>query len=146
MGLLYFGKTEMSRKIFGKGKSLTSVLPYRIMDRKGAVMMSNSKNRETMARNIRRQMDAAGVKPKDVCDALQIPMPTFSDWIHGKTYPRIDKIERMAEYFGVSKSALVEEASSAPSPEEIQEIEFTLEVKDGYTTADESKLTIQYGK
>ena len=38
------------------------------------------------------------------------------------------------------------EQNQITSPEEIQEIEFTLEVKDGYTTADESKLTIQYGK
>lgn len=71
--------------------------------------MSDLNNRKIMAKNIRRHMDAAGVKPKDVCDALKIPMPTFSDWINGKTYPRIDKIERMAAYFGVSKSALVEE-------------------------------------
>ena len=38
------------------------------------------------------------------------------------------------------------EKNQITSPEEIQEIEFTLEVKDGYTTVDESKLTIQYGK
>lgn len=71
--------------------------------------MSDLDNRTIMAKNIRRHMEAAGVKPKDVCDALKIPMPTFSDWINAKTYPRIDKIERMAAYFGVSKSALVEE-------------------------------------
>ena len=38
------------------------------------------------------------------------------------------------------------EQNQITSPEEIQEIEFTLEVKDGYTTVDESELTIQYGK
>ncbi len=38
------------------------------------------------------------------------------------------------------------EQNQITSPEEIQEIEFTLEVKDGYTTVDEAKLTIQYGK
>ena len=38
------------------------------------------------------------------------------------------------------------EKNQITSPEEIQEIEFTLEVQDGYTTADESNLTIQYGK
>lgn len=35
-------------------------------------------------------------------------MPTFSDWVNAKTYPRIDKIEMMANYFGISKSDLVE--------------------------------------
>ena len=38
------------------------------------------------------------------------------------------------------------EKNQITSPEEIQEIEFTLEVKDGYTTVDESELMIQYGK
>jgi len=38
-------------------------------------------------------------------------MPTFSDWVNAKTYPRIDKIELMANYFGISKADLVEERS-----------------------------------
>ncbi len=38
-------------------------------------------------------------------------MPTFSDWVNAKTYPRIDKIELMANYFGISKSDLVEDRS-----------------------------------
>ena len=42
-------------------------------------------------------------------------MPTFSDWINAKTYPRIDKIELLANYFGVLKSDLVEDKSSLPS-------------------------------
>mgnify|MGYP000250745067 len=39
-------------------------------------------------------------------------MPTFSDWVNAKTYPRIDKIELMANYFGVTKADLVEDHSS----------------------------------
>lgn len=87
---------------------LTSVIPCCIMAAKGLLEMSDMDNRKIMAENIRRHMEQKGVKAKDVCDALGIPMPTFSDWINGKTYPRIDKIEKMAAYFGVSKSALVE--------------------------------------
>ena len=34
---------------------------------------------------------------------------TFTDWVKGNAYPRIDKIELMADYFGISKSDLVEE-------------------------------------
>ena len=68
-----------------------------------------------MAKNIRYYMDIASVKPKDVCDALKIPMPTFSDWINAKTYPRIDKIEMLSNYFGVSKADLVEEHEEVSS-------------------------------
>lgn len=44
-----------------------------------------------------------------VCDALELNYFTFSDWINAKKYPRIDKIERLATYFGISKSDLIEE-------------------------------------
>lgn len=65
-------------------------------------------NKEVMAANIRRNMEEKGVNSTEVCRALGIKQNTFSDWINAKTYPRIDKIELMAAYFGVSKSDLVE--------------------------------------
>lgn len=66
-------------------------------------------NREVMASNIRYYMDLNHVNATDVCKALGFKQNTFSDWINAKTYPRIDRIEKLAAYFGVSKSALVEE-------------------------------------
>ncbi len=42
-------------------------------------------------------------------------MSTFSDWVHARTYPRIDKIEAMSNYFGVSKADLVEEQQPTDS-------------------------------
>ena len=77
--------------------------------------MSTLGNKEVMAQNIRNLMNQNGVKPKDVCDTLKIPMPTLSDWINAKTYPRIDKIELLANYFGVNKSDLVEEQNVSGS-------------------------------
>lgn len=79
--------------------------------------MSSLGNKKVMAQNIHYYMDLSGVRPKDVCDTLKIPMPTFSDWINAKTYPRIDKIEMLANYFGISKSDLVEERSTSQSIE-----------------------------
>lgn len=66
-------------------------------------------NKETMARNIKRLMEQNHVNATDVCTALGFKAPTFSDWVNAKTYPRIDKIEAMSNYFGVSKADLVEE-------------------------------------
>lgn len=68
-------------------------------------------NKEIMARNIKRLMQENGVNSTDVCNALGFKAPTFSDWVNGKTYPRIDKIEMMANYFGVMKSDLIEDQS-----------------------------------
>lgn len=68
-------------------------------------------NKEIMAKNIARLMKQKNVNATTICQALDIRPNTFSDWVHAKSYPRIDKIELMANYFGVSKSALVEEVT-----------------------------------
>ncbi len=73
--------------------------------------MGSLGNKEIMAKNIKYYMDKKHIRPTDICGTLKIPMPTFSDWINAKTYPRIDKIELMANYFGIEKSDLVEEKS-----------------------------------
>lgn len=73
--------------------------------------MSSLGNKEIMAKNIRYYMSLYNVNQTEICNTLGIKMPTFSDWVNAKTYPRIDKIELMANYFGISKSDLVEERS-----------------------------------
>ena len=81
------------------------------------ICMSGLGNKEIMASNIKYYMKLNDVKPIDVCRALHFAPATFSDWINGKTYPRIDKIEMMSNYFGINKSDLVEERIAAPVPD-----------------------------
>lgn len=69
-------------------------------------------NKEIMAQNIKKYMKRKGVTSADVCRALGFKTNTFSNWITAKIYPRIDKIEMLAMYFGVSKSALVENSEN----------------------------------
>lgn len=71
--------------------------------------MSNLGNKQIMAKNIRYYMNKHSVSQTEICNTLGFKMPTFSDWVNAKTYPRIDKIELMANYFGISKADLVEE-------------------------------------
>lgn len=77
--------------------------------------MSNLGNKQIMAKNIRYYMDKHSITQTEICNTLGIKMPTFSDWVNAKTYPRIDKIELMANYFGISKSDLVEERNNFES-------------------------------
>lgn len=71
--------------------------------------MSSLGNKEIMANNIRFYLRQNGISQTDICQTLGFSMSTFSDWVHARTYPRIDKIELMANYFGIEKSDLVEE-------------------------------------
>lgn len=72
------------------------------------MMANNLGNKETMAENIKYYMDLHGVDRNTICNALNIKYSTFSEWVNARAYPRIDKIELMAHYFGISKADLVE--------------------------------------
>lgn len=77
--------------------------------------MSDLGNKQIMADNIRYYLRLNGISQTEICSTLGLKMPTFSDWVNAKTYPRIDKIEMMANYFGISKADLVEKR---PDPTE----------------------------
>ena len=68
-------------------------------------------NKETMARNIKKYLVVTRKDQAEVCKDLSFPETTFSGWVNAKNYPRIDKIEMMANYFGVEKSDLIEDAT-----------------------------------
>lgn len=72
------------------------------------ILGNNLNNKKIMANNIKYYLKLYNKTPSDICKLLGFPFATFSDWINAKSYPRIDKIELMANYFGISKSDLVE--------------------------------------
>lgn len=71
--------------------------------------MSSLGNKEVMAKNIRYYMERKGLNAKDFSIELDFKYSTVLDWLNAKTYPRIDKIEMMANYFNIEKSDLVED-------------------------------------
>lgn len=75
--------------------------------------MSSLGNKEIMANNIRFYLSQNGISQTEICQTLGFSMSTFSDWVHARTYPRIDKIELMSNYFGIEKSDLVEERTKS---------------------------------
>lgn len=66
-------------------------------------------NKEIMSKNIKYYLDQTNLNVKDFAKQLGFKYTTVLDWVNGKTYPRIDKIEKMASYFGIQKADLVEE-------------------------------------
>lgn len=79
-------------------------------------MTNNLGNKEVMAENIKYYMDLHDVDRKTICTALNIKYSTFSEWVNARAYPRIDKIELMAHYFGISKADLVEPRNERQLP------------------------------
>ncbi len=71
--------------------------------------MSNIGNKETMSKNLQYYVERSGKTQKEICEILNFNTATFNDWIKGRKYPRIDKIEMLANYFKILKSDLIEE-------------------------------------
>ena len=66
-------------------------------------------NKNIFATNLKRHMALREKSRKDISEALGISYYTVTDWVKGKKYPRMDKVEMLADYFGILKSDLIEE-------------------------------------
>ena len=75
-------------------------------------------NKNVFASNLKRYMEVKGKSRNDISEALGISYFTVSDWVNGKKYPRMDKVEMLANYFGIQKSDLIEIKVENNSPEE----------------------------
>jgi transcriptional regulator with XRE-family HTH domain len=64
-------------------------------------------------------MEENGKSRKEVCEALGVSYYTFSDWVNGKKYPRMDKVEKLANYFNILKSDLIEDKQKQPTQGEL---------------------------
>ncbi|MCM1357901.1 MAG: helix-turn-helix domain-containing protein [Prevotella sp.] len=65
-------------------------------------------NKLIFANNLTYYMKINNIDRYKLCDDLNFNYSTVSEWLNGKKYPRIDKIEMIANYFHIKKSNLIE--------------------------------------
>lgn len=82
--------------------------------------MSGLGNKNIMAENLKYYMTLYNKDRNQVCKDLNIKYSTFSEWINANKYPRIDKIELLADYFGIQKSDLIEKRVSKFKPKGVK--------------------------
>ena len=73
--------------------------------------MSDLGNKEIFSKNLQYYMNINNKDRNEVARDLEIPYSTLADWYNGNKYPRIDKIQLLADYFDIKKSDLVEKRS-----------------------------------
>ena len=71
--------------------------------------MSKEWSKRVFAQNLQRYISEAGKTQKEIADIIGVSAPTFNEWVSGKKFPRIDKIKKLDDYFGILKSDLIEE-------------------------------------
>lgn len=70
--------------------------------------MSDLGNKEVFAKNLKYYMDLYNKSRNDIAKITNVPYSTVSSWCNALFYPRIDKIEMLANYFNILKSDLVD--------------------------------------
>lgn len=84
--------------------------------------MSDIGNKEIFARNLTYYVERSGKQQKELAELVGVSTSTFSAWMTANRYPRIGKIEKLADYFGILKSDLIEDKSKAEKEKSPQEI------------------------
>lgn len=79
--------------------------------------MSAEELRKVFSENLNRLIEKSGHNKIDLANYMGVATSTVSDWCSGKKYPRMDKIEKMAGWFGVLKSDLTEEKDTTAEKE-----------------------------
>lgn len=77
--------------------------------------MSDLGNKKIMSANLKYYMKLKNKTRKDICADLGFVYSTLNEWVNGTAYPRIDKIEKLANYFEIKKSDLIEDKNSDKS-------------------------------
>ena len=95
--------------------------------------MSDLGNKEIFSRNLKYYMEINKKDRNDICKDLNFTYTTFAEWYNGNIYPRIDKIELIANYFNIKKSDLIENKEKYDSlGNPVVEIPLLGTVKAGY--------------
>lgn len=72
-----------------------------------AERISQKSPKELIAANLALLLQIYHKSRKAVCADLNISYTTFCDWIHGKTYPRIEALEELSYYFRIETRDLL---------------------------------------
>lgn len=67
------------------------------------------KQREILAKNLNSLLEKKRLSQADVIRALGLPEATVRSWFSGEKYPRLDKIQMLADYFNVPRSRITED-------------------------------------
>lgn len=64
---------------------------------------------DIFTKNLKHYMEQFDKNQKEMADIVGVSAPTFHDWLKGKKMPRMNNVQKLADYFGVGLSDLIEE-------------------------------------
>jgi repressor LexA len=73
------------------------------------LVKSRKSAREILAENLQKLLGSRGLDQRALAERIGVSDAAVSQWLKGEKYPRIDKIQKMADFFNVPKSMITEE-------------------------------------
>lgn len=103
--------------------------------------------RRTFVDNLLKYMEEKHITQADIASELGVSKTAVSDWVHGRKYPRVDAMQKIADLFGVPMSYLTQSGHVASEDETVLELKERLRTDPEYrilfkTAADVSKEDI----
>ena len=75
--------------------------------------MSDEEQKKIFSENLRYYLDKYGYTQIEVADKIGVSQQRFSSWCAGRAIPRMDKIQALADFFGIPKTYLIDVHSNA---------------------------------
>ena len=71
--------------------------------------MSDEAQKRIFSKNLRRLLEESGKTQKELAEAIGESQQVVNTWAIGRSIPRMGRVQKLADYFGVEKSVLVDE-------------------------------------
>ena len=78
--------------------------------------MTDIEQKKIFSKNLNFYLSKANKTQKEVADAISVSPQTFNTWCQGIALPRMGKVQRLADYFHIEKSFLIDEHTEQPFP------------------------------
>ena len=78
-----------------------------------AVKMSEAESKKIFQKRFNELLDRQHITQKEIASICRVSKSTVSSWSKGLNMPRMDKIELLANYFGLPKSHFIEENANS---------------------------------
>lgn len=76
--------------------------------------MGEDQYKKIFSKNLKKYMDINEKTQTDLINDLNLNKSAVSTWCNGTRLPRMDKVDLLAKYFGISRSDLIEEKDDQP--------------------------------
>lgn len=77
--------------------------------------MTDIEQKKIFSKILNYYLSKANKTQREVADAISVSPQTFNTWCQGIALPRMGKVQRLADYFHIEKSDLIDERTEQPS-------------------------------